>query len=148
MHPGGRYDNTFYRSGPPGYIGWRYRFLGIDSLESISGLLKRLQIRALYMSQRISPFSLYTHFVYFPSFFLFAYKSNLSKIILRNSSTIILLLFSNVVVYGCAKNFMGALFYGIVMRIVFQHGSILAELYSNVVVYGGGIKKFSARFRL
>jgi hypothetical protein len=35
----GLYDN------PPGYIGWRNR---IDSSESILGLNKRLQIRALY----------------------------------------------------------------------------------------------------
>jgi hypothetical protein len=29
---------------PPGYIGWRNRYLGIDSLESIPGLLKSLKI--------------------------------------------------------------------------------------------------------
>ncbi len=43
----GRYDNPFWRIGPPGYIGRRNRFLGIDSLGSIPGLLKRLQIRGL-----------------------------------------------------------------------------------------------------
>ncbi len=26
----GRYDNLICRTGPPGYIGWCYRFLGID----------------------------------------------------------------------------------------------------------------------
>jgi hypothetical protein len=39
--PAGRYDNLICRTGPPGYIGWR-----IDSLDSIPGLLKCLQIRA------------------------------------------------------------------------------------------------------
>ncbi len=33
----GRYDNPIWRTGPPGYIGWR---------KSIPGLLQRLQIRA------------------------------------------------------------------------------------------------------
>ncbi len=27
----GRYDNPTYRTGPPGYIGWWNRILGIDS---------------------------------------------------------------------------------------------------------------------
>jgi hypothetical protein len=39
--PAGRYDNPICRTGPPGYVGWR-----IDSLDSIPGLLKCLQIRA------------------------------------------------------------------------------------------------------
>ncbi len=38
----GRYDNPICHTGPPGYIGWRNR-----SSESIPGLLKHLQIRAL-----------------------------------------------------------------------------------------------------
>jgi hypothetical protein len=29
--PAGRYDNPIYRTGPPGYIGFQNRFLGIDS---------------------------------------------------------------------------------------------------------------------
>jgi hypothetical protein len=29
--PGGPVRNPIYRTGPPGYIGWRNRFLGIDS---------------------------------------------------------------------------------------------------------------------
>ncbi len=37
----GRYDKQGYPTGPPGYIGWRYRFLGINS-----GLLISLKIRA------------------------------------------------------------------------------------------------------
>ncbi len=40
----GRYDNPLCRTGPPGYIGWP-----IDSSESIPGLHKRLQIRALVL---------------------------------------------------------------------------------------------------
>jgi hypothetical protein len=36
-----RYDNPIFSYGPPGYIGWRNRFLGIDSW-----LPKRLQVRA------------------------------------------------------------------------------------------------------
>ncbi len=36
-----RYDNPIWLTGPPGYIGWRNRFLGIDP-----GLVKRLQIQA------------------------------------------------------------------------------------------------------
>ncbi len=45
----GWYDNPVWRTGLPGYIDWRNRFLriGTDSLESIPGLLKRFQIRAL-----------------------------------------------------------------------------------------------------
>ncbi len=40
--PGPRYDNPIWPTGPPGYISWRNRFLGIDSWTS-----KRLQRRAL-----------------------------------------------------------------------------------------------------
>ncbi len=29
--PAGRYDNPIFCTGPPGNIGWRHRFLGIDS---------------------------------------------------------------------------------------------------------------------
>jgi hypothetical protein len=29
--PGGPVRNPICRTGPPGYIGWRYRFLGIES---------------------------------------------------------------------------------------------------------------------
>jgi hypothetical protein len=29
--PGGPVRNPFCRTGPPGYIGWRNRFLGIDA---------------------------------------------------------------------------------------------------------------------
>ncbi len=36
-----------YRTGPPGYIGWRSSFLLIDSMESIPELHKRLKIQAL-----------------------------------------------------------------------------------------------------
>ncbi len=39
---GGPYDNPICPTGPPGYIGRRNRFLGIDS---IPGLQKRLQIQ-------------------------------------------------------------------------------------------------------
>jgi hypothetical protein len=38
----GRYDNPIFRTGPPGYIGWRNRFLAIDSWAFYT-----LQIRAL-----------------------------------------------------------------------------------------------------
>ncbi len=38
-----RYDNPICRTGPPCNIGWRNRFLG---MESILGLFKHLQIRA------------------------------------------------------------------------------------------------------
>jgi hypothetical protein len=38
--PSSRYDNPICRTGSPGYIGWRNRFLGIDSIP------KRLQIQA------------------------------------------------------------------------------------------------------
>jgi hypothetical protein len=44
--PGGPVRNPVSRTGPTGYIGWRNRFLRIDSSESIPGLHKRLQIRA------------------------------------------------------------------------------------------------------
>ncbi len=30
-HPGGPVRNPICRTGPPGYIGWRNRFLGIDA---------------------------------------------------------------------------------------------------------------------
>ncbi len=36
------YHNPFWRTGPPGYIGWQNRFIGI------SVLLNRLQIRTLH----------------------------------------------------------------------------------------------------
>ncbi len=41
---------ALYRTGPPGYLGWRSRFLGIDSLDLIPRLLKRLQTRARWCS--------------------------------------------------------------------------------------------------
>jgi hypothetical protein len=45
------------RTGPPGYIGWRNRFLKrlhIRAQESIPGLIKSLKIRALQTEARIS----------------------------------------------------------------------------------------------
>ncbi len=41
----GRFDNPIW-NGPPGYKGWQNRFLGVDFLESMPGLLKLLQIWA------------------------------------------------------------------------------------------------------
>ncbi len=40
----GPYENPIWHTGPPGYIGWRNRFLGINHRH-----LKRFQIRALYL---------------------------------------------------------------------------------------------------
>ncbi len=34
--PGGQVRQPIWRTGPPGYIGWRNRFLGIDSLGSLN----------------------------------------------------------------------------------------------------------------
>ena len=42
--PGGRYENPIRRTGPPGYIGWRNRFLGsLNVYKFWLSLTKRLQ---------------------------------------------------------------------------------------------------------
>jgi hypothetical protein len=48
--PGRPVRQPIWRTGPPSYIG-----CGIDSLESIPGFLKRLQIQALYSKTQVGP---------------------------------------------------------------------------------------------
>ncbi len=58
----GRYP--IWRTGPPGYIAWRNRFLGIDSWA-----LKRLHIRALISVQRCTKTRIYRSYVCSESWF-------------------------------------------------------------------------------